>query len=298
MAPSRPVVLEVALNGVTVPEQNAAVPRRPDEIARDALACLEVGAAIVHSHTDDPVRPPDRAAALYLEAYEPILERRPDAILYPTAGIGATIAERYGHHEVLAAAGAIRQGLLDPGSVNLGAVGGDGLPTAMDFVYTNSPNDIRHMMEACGRLRLGPSVAIFEPGWLRLVLACERAGTLPPGTLVKLYFSEGGYLGGGEPIFSPPPIPEALEMYVAMLADSSLPWAVAVLGGSVFDTPIAEMALERGGHLRVGLEDDPRARSNVHEVERARELCEKRGRPLASPAEAARLLSLPERAAA
>jgi uncharacterized protein (DUF849 family) len=288
-----PVILEVALNGVTTPERNRSVPRRPLEIARDALVCLDAGAAIVHTHTHDPVRPPDAAAALYLEAYRPILDARPDAILYPTIGIGASIAERWGHHDLLAREGAIRQGLLDPGSVNLGAQGPDGDPLPIDFVYVNSPSDVRHEVDGCRRLGLGPSIAVFEPGFLRVVLAYERAGRLPAGALVKLYFSAGGYLGDGEPMFSPPPIPEALALYLAMLEGSRLPWAVAVLGGSLLDSPLAALALERGGHLRVGLEDHAGAKSNADEVLRAKALAARHGRRLATPAEAARRLGLP-----
>ena len=71
--------------------------------------------------------------------------------------------------------------------------------------------------------------------------------------------------------------------------------AVAVLGGSLLGSPIADRAVEQGGHLRVGLEDDMRAKSNLAEVERARRLCEKHGRPLASVAEAAAILELPSR---
>ena len=96
---------------------------------------------------------------------------------------------------------------------------------------------------------------MFEPGFLRVVLAYQNAGALPAGTLVKFYFSEGGYLGGGDPLWGMPPIPEALDAYLAMLGDAPIPWAVAVLGGSLLDAPIARLALERGGHLRVGLED-------------------------------------------
>jgi uncharacterized protein (DUF849 family) len=166
----------------------------------------------------------------------------------------------------------------------------------MDYVYTNSPNDIRFMAELCRKHRLGPSVAVFEPGFLRVVLAAEKRGALPPGTLVKLYFSAGGYLGGGEPIFGAPPIREALDMYVAMLAGSKLPWAVAVIGGSLLDSEIARPALERGGHLRVGIEDFFTAKSNIDEVQRARALCERVGRPLATPTQAAALLGLPARA--
>ncbi len=292
----RPVVIEAAVNGITRPEQNPSVPRLPDEIARDALACFEAGAAVVHTHTHDPVRTPEDAAALYAEAYSPILDARPDAILYPTMGVGETIEARWNHHLPLAEAGLIRCGVLDTGSVNLGASLPDGRPMPIDFVYTNSPNDIRTMMAECERLGLGPSTAIFEPGFLRVALAAHGKGSLPAGTLVKFYFSAGGYLGDGEPIFSASPIPEALELYLAMLGDATLPWAVAVLGGSLLDSPLADMALERGGHLRVGLEDDSNGLANALQVEAAARLCEKHGRPVATPSQAAEILGLPPQA--
>lgn len=286
------VILEVALNGVTSREANPAVPRLPAEVAEDALRCLEAGATVVHSHSHDFLRPAEEAAELYLEAYQPILAKHPAAILYPTMGHGDDIEARWGHHEHLARAGVIRAALVDTGSVTLGSVGADGLPVPLDVVYRNGPIDMRHMMERSAALGLAPSVAVFEPGFLRAVLAWQRAGRMPPGTLVKLYFASGGYVTGGEPLFSPPPIPEALDLYLAMLGDSGIPWSVAVLGGSLFETPIADLALQRGGHLRVGLEDDPRARSNLAEVERARTLCEKHGRRLATLEETERILDL------
>lgn len=293
MSQTVPVVLEVAVNGVTPRELNAAVPREPAEIADEALRCLEAGAAIVHTHTHDPLLPAAAAAELYLAAYRPVLAERPDAILYPTMGMGETIGERYGHHERLAEEGVIRQGLLDPGSVNLGSVAPDASAPAFDYVYANPLSHVHHEVEACRRLGLGPSIAIFEPGFLRVILAYHRAGRLPAGALVKLYFSQGGYFGAGEPSFSAPPIPEALDLYLAMLDGSGLPWAVAVLGGRLLDTPIAERAVERGGHLRVGLEDHMHAESNLAEIEDARRLCEKHGRRLATTSEAAALLGLP-----
>lgn len=294
MSAQQPVILEVAVNGVTQPAQNSTVPCSPLEIAEQGIACFEAGAAILHSHTHDPVRPAEEAAALYLDAYRPIVAECPDAILYPTIGFGDGIEGRYGHHEVLAAEGVIRQGLLDPGSVNLGSVNPTG-PPAFDYVYTNGLADVHHEVEVCARLGLGPSIAIFEPGFLRVILAYHAAGTLPRGALVKFYFSQGGYIGGGEPSFSPPPIREALDLYLAMIEGTGLAWAIAVLGGSVFDSPIAELAVVRGGHLRVGLEDDMDAKSNVAEIERARRLCEKHGRALATVAEAGEILDLPRR---
>jgi uncharacterized protein (DUF849 family) len=287
------VILEVALNGITSPARNPAAPGSPAALARDALECLDAGAAIVHTHTHAPGLPPREGAALYLETYRAILAERPDAILYPTTGLGDSFEARYDHHVHLAEAGAIRQGLVDPGSVNFGESGPDGRPLDLDFVYRNGPRDVRRMVERCAELRLGPSVACFEPGFLRAIVAYHRAGLLPPGALVKLYFIERGYLAGGEPHFGVPPIREALDLYLAMLGDTELPWGVAVLGGSLLDSPIAAWALERGGHLRVGLEDFPDATSNRTEVERARALCERHDRKLATPARAAVELGLP-----
>lgn len=295
MSDPAPALIEVALNGITSKEQNPSVPREPGEIVADALRSFEAGAAIVHTHIDDFALSPEAAAARYLEAYEPIVAARPDAILYPTIGGGSSVAERYGHHEILARSGTIRAGVLDPGSVNLGAIGPDGLPGAINFVYVNSPHDIQHMLDVCNRNAIGASIAIYEPGFLRVVLAVHAAGKLPPGSLVKFYFSESGYLSEGSPIFSAPPIPEALDLYLAMLGDSGLPWAVAILGGSILDSPVARIALERGGHLRVGLEDHVAAKSNVAEVDRARALCAEFGRSVATPADAAQLLGLPPR---
>ena len=80
-----------------------------------------------------------------------------------------------------------------------------------------------------------------------------------------------------------------------MLDGSSLPWAVAVIGGDVVASGLARLALERGGHLRVGLEDyaGPRQPRNVELVDEAVALARSVGRPIASCREAASLLGLP-----
>ncbi len=294
-----PVVIEVAVNGVTRKDRNPAAPESPEEIATDALACLAAGASVVHTHTSRPFG--ERAgiadtAEDYASTFRLVLAEQPDAVLYPTMSGGATIQERYDHHRLLAQDGLIGCGVLDPGSANLASFGPDGLPSATDFVYTNSPNDVRYMMTTCAELGLGPSMAIYEPGFLRMALGFHRAGTLPPGSLVKLYFSgERGYFGAGYPTFSAPAIPEALGLYRAMLAGTDLPWAVTLLGGDILATPVARLAIDQGGHIRVGLEDDPSAESNRVAVERAVALVEECGRRPATCAEAAEILRLPGR---
>jgi uncharacterized protein (DUF849 family) len=299
MAAMPPVIVEVALNGATQKSRNPHVPTAPGEIAAAALACMDGGAAIVHNHIDDFARTGGAAAERYLEGWRPVVRARPDAILYCTVAIGGSVAERFAHVPPLAASGLMRMGVLDPGSVNLGSAGDDGLPGGLDFLYANTYSDIRYVVAQLAECRLGPSISIFEPGFLRTALVYHRAGRLPRGAFVKLYFGgDQSYLGGGGArgvTFGLPPTARALDAYLEMLEGCDLPWAVAVIGGDVVASGLARLALERGGHVRVGLEDyaGPGTPSNLELLEQVAALARAVGRPLATPADAARLLDLP-----
>jgi uncharacterized protein (DUF849 family) len=293
MGPDDPVIIEAALNGVTPPRHNPAVPTTPEELAASALTCVTAGASIVHTHADNLGAPIEELTERYAACYRSVVHDRPDVILYPTTGLGATVADRYAHVRVLASERLIRQTFLDPGSVNLGGAGPDGLPPPLDYVYTNTFADTRYGFDLAAQHRLGPSIAVFEPGFLQVVLAYHDAGALPPGTLVKLYFAAGGYLTPGRALWGAPPIPEALDLYTAMLDDRPIAWAVAVVGGSLFDHPdLVRAALDRGAHLRVGLEDWADGPDNEQQVAQAVDLCGDAGRAVASTADAAALLGM------
>jgi uncharacterized protein (DUF849 family) len=284
-----PVIIECAINGATAKATNPNVPTTPEEIAADALACTEAGAAIVHNHIDRFGVSIEEAVARYLEGWEPVLAARPDALLYPTVHFGETLS--YEHLVPLAAAG-LRVGLADPGSVNLGGIDSDGVPTG-GFVYANSFAAIGRAFEICDQEGLGPSLAIYEPGFLRTTMAWWRAGRLPRGSMVKLYLStEQGYLGAP---FGLPPTVSALDLYLDLMEGSDLPWAVSVVGGDVVASDVAVPALERGGHLHLGLEfyGGSRTPTNVELVAEAVALCNEVGRPVATPDQAAQLLDLP-----
>jgi len=292
-ADGAPVIIEAALNGITGRARNPRVPITPDELARDAVDCVDAGATIVHTHAHNFGAPLPELVDAYAAAYAPVLDARPGTVLYPTIGGGTTSAERFQHVVDLATRGLVRASFLDPGSVNLGGVGPDGLPPPMDFVYTNTFNDTRHGVEVCDRHHLGPSVAVFEPGFLQVVLAYHEAGALPAGTLVKLYFAGGGYVTGGRALWGVPPMVEGLDLYLAMLGDSGIPWAVALVDGDLLGHPLARTALERGGHLRVGIEDHPDGPANADQVRAAAALAAAVGRPVATLADTEAILGLP-----
>ena len=191
----------------------------------------------------------------------------------------------------------LRIGVVDPGSTNLGAPDADGLPVGV--VYANEYAHIRECFASCGAHGLGPALAIYEPGWLRTTLAFHRAGRLPAGAMVKLYFGGDYGLLATKPgvSFGLPPTEYALLAYLDLLEGTDLPWSVSVWGGDLFATPVAKLALERGGHLHVGLEEHfhPEHKpTNEELVREAAALAARVGRPVASVADAAKILRLPK----
>ncbi len=292
-----PLIIEAALNGGLPKRLNPKVPHTPAEVAADAIACLDAGAAVIHNHTGDPVIGGSGVhdPQPYLDAWRVILAARPHALLYPTMAGGGphvSVEARYSHIVTLARAGVLAQGLVDPGTTNFGRTDETGRPRPDEVVYMNTYRDSVHMVEACRALGVGLSISIFEPGYLRFVLAYHRAGALPPGSMVKLYF------GAGRTLFGLPPTRAALDAYLDMLEGTGLPWLVSVQGGDVVACGLARLALERGGHLQVGLEPSgDRQRSNVDLVNEAVALAASIGRPVADGLATTRLLGLPARSA-
>jgi uncharacterized protein (DUF849 family) len=295
------VIVEAALNGGRTKADNPHVPKTTDELIADALVCLDAGASVIHTHAPDPTADARRAADLYAEHFRPVLAARADALLYPTIVFNSPVEQRIGHLRLLAQEAGLRIGLMEPGSGNLVATDDEYLPAATTRVYTNTPYDVRYMADRCAEWALGPSMVIFEPGFLRHTLAYHAQGRLPRGAFMRLTLCGGAsYRGPGhvDVLFGLPNTPASLDAYMNLLGDAPIPWAVSVVSGDVFENGVAAHALALGGHLRVGLEDyaGPRTPTNLELVARAVEVVKASGRPLASCADAAQLLDLPARA--
>jgi uncharacterized protein (DUF849 family) len=291
-----PVLIEAAINGGTTKARNPHVPLTPDEIRADALRCFDAGATIVHAHNHDIRLSGEEAARAYLDAWAPLLAERPDVLWYPTLCAAPGARAKLEHVRLIGEQVPVRMAALDPGSTNLGSPGADGLPEGN--VYANSYADIREAFDCCVEHGWGPQLAIYEPGFLQCVLTYHRAGQLPGGSMVKLYFGgEWGMWARARGVtFGLPPTANALLAYLDMLDGTGLPWSVSVWGGDLMSTPVARLALERGGHLHVGLEEhyDPeRSPTNIELVEQAVALIEDVGRRVATTDEAISLLRLP-----
>lgn len=295
-----PVVLECGINGSTTKAKNPNVPETVQEHIDEMMRVLDAGVTIAHSHSNQWHEDPEQYAQPYADVFQPVREKYPHAILYATVNIDVKALHKErrpwapgkmaAHHRVLAKAGLANMVLFETGVSATGVFDEDGISKAdAYFVYQFWPEDNRYTRQICTDFGTGAAFSVYEPGWLKNIIAMAKAGTLPRGSKLNFYFGSEKFAAMA------PPIPEALELYLKMIEGLDLKWAVSCPGrdGSIMDTPLARMALERGGSLRVGLEDDTTGPSNVEQIKRAKELVASVGRRIINGPEAIEYLDIP-----
>jgi uncharacterized protein (DUF849 family) len=240
--------VEVALNG---PWGNARQPLAPiavAEIVADGVACAKAGAAVVHVH------PYDEASGRQnddLETYVRIIEgirEQVDVLVYPSAPfVDNDDINRYSVTEKLAERGLIQWATVDPGSLNIARYD-DIAQSRPGFVYRNSEAALAEALAMASRLKIVPSYACYEPGHIRLGAALHAMHVHAPTPVYRLMLSD-------EFAFGFPPKAYALEAYAALFSDLGLDIQVMVAGLGVEITHLIPDIVERGWHVRVGLED-------------------------------------------
>jgi uncharacterized protein (DUF849 family) len=286
-----PTVIEAAVNGMTTKEQNPHVPRTVDEIVEDGLRCLDAGASVVHHHNDEPNfgGATRHCAGPYIDVWTRLRATRPGLLLHPTmagATADSTVEERFAHVVELYDAGLSPVATCDAGTLALAFPTPDGL-RSLPGTFGNPAADVDWILRWCREREVPVHISIFEPGFLRLILAHHAAGTLPPAVKIQLY------LGGDRMLFGLPATPGGLSAYLDMLGGTGLTWMAAVYGGDVMAGGIAALAIERGGHVRVGLEDHhapPRTPTNEELVAEVAAFCRKAARRPATVEEASTIL--------
>jgi 3-keto-5-aminohexanoate cleavage enzyme len=299
----KPVILECAINGSVTKAKNPLAPGTLEEHTEEVIKCLDTGATIIHMHSNRPNEDVNLAAQPYKEIYGPVWKKHPGAILYATANFDPIVYNRErrawpgkvqcGHQRILAEEGICNMVLFDTGVVPIGVYDNEGVPgpDSAFWWYGFWPDDVKYILQTCKDTGAGASISVFEPGWMKNVVAMAKAGTIPRGSKLNIYFAAENMA-----LCAPPTI-EAFELYMKMMEGLDLKWAVGYIGDkSVMDTPLARLALERGGSFRVGLEDWPNGTSNVEQLKRAKEIINAVGRPIVTGAEAIKYLDIPFKA--
>ena len=241
----RKVWIEVALNGPWSRARQPGIPDTVEAIVAEGIACAKAGACIVHAHAYDSGGPQSFDWRVYARIIEGI-RAKVDVPVYPSIpmGGGMTPGQRFAHIEALAERGLLEFAVVDPGSVNFTEL----KPTATPApTYLNPEADVRHGLSLAARFGFHPAYAIYEPGFTRAgaVLAREAGARTP---IYRFMFSQTFAFGF-------PPEPFALDAHISLLKREALgaPFMIAGLGVDV--RGLIAAAVERGGHVRVGLED-------------------------------------------
>jgi uncharacterized protein (DUF849 family) len=295
------VIITCAITGsIHTPSMSPHLPITPDQIAAEAVAAADAGAAMIHLHARDPeTGKPDQTPARFME-FLPRIKQQTDAILNVTTGggLGMTLEER------LAPALATKPEIasMNMGSFNFNISGAAGSRTEFlhdweqpylagtkDLILSNTFSQIEHGMRAMGDNGTRFEFECYDVGHLyNLAHFADRKLVQPP-FFVQCIFGILGGIGAD---------PENL-LHMRATADRLFgnEYYLSVLGAGRHQMPFVTMSAILGGNVRVGLEDSlyagrgKLAVSNAEQVGKIRRLLDELSLEVASPTEARAMLA-------
>ena len=302
MAPRKVIITCAVTGSIHTPSMSPHLPVTPDEIAAEAIAAAEAGAAILHLHARDPSdgRPtPDPDVFM---AFLPRIKQACRAVVNITTGGSSlmTLEDR------LAAPmrAAPEMCSLNMGSMNFGTFPlkqrytdwkhqwePEFLDATKDVVFQNTFRDIETILD-----RLGSGCGTrfefecYDVGHIQTVAFYLAERLIQPPVFLQFVL---GVLGGIDAA------PEQL-MHMKATADRLLgeSYQYSVLAAGRHQFPLGTMSVILGGNVRVGLEDSltigrgELATSNAQQVRKIRAIIEELGYELATPDEARARLAL------
>ena len=288
------LIIEVRINEYASRKHNPNVPFSPEEICDEALRCWRQGASIIHYHARDPLSgAPSSKTDYYAETARRIHEKS-DLIVMPTLGAWTLPSPEARMSHIIEMAG-------DPATlpefapIDMTTSNVDFYDARQrrfltdDVVYMNPTKTLRYFAETIRAAGVRPYVALWNVGSIRVSAAFVEAGLLEQPLYGGIVLSEGGLFAGN------PGSVRGLEAMIDFIPPNLLlHWSVMCVGGNLF--PLVGTALERGGHIAIGLGDYPYGElgtpRNADLVERIAQMAREIGREIASPPETRKILGL------
>ncbi len=299
---ARKVIITCAVTGsIHTPSMSPHLPVTPEEIADEAVAAAEAGAAIVHLHARDPeTGRPDQSPEAFAR-FLPVIKQRSEVVINITTG-GAPhmrVEERVRPAAVFKPEVAS----LNMGSMNFGLFPmlrryrtfrheweRQHLEGSRDLVFRNTYRDIEYILKTCKDAGTRFEFECYDIGHLYNLAHFLDRGLVEPPLFVQSVF---GILGGIGP--HPEDVLHMKRTADRLFGDA---YRWSVLGAGRHQMAVAAIALTLGGNVRVGLEDSlwdgpgRLAKSNADQVRRVRRIIEALGFQVATPAEAREMLAL------
>jgi uncharacterized protein (DUF849 family) len=297
------VIITCAVTGsIHTPTMSPHLPVTPDQIAEEALAAAEAGAAIVHLHARDPeTGRPTPAPEVFMQ-FLPRIKQGCDAVINISTG-GSHVMSL---EERLAAAVRAEPEMT---SLNMGSMNFNFAPVADRYadwthewerdylrassnaIFRNTFDDIEQIIRTlCDGFGTRFEFECYDVGHLYNLAHFLDRGLVRPPLFVQTIF---GILGG---------IGADVDHLVHMrrtadkLFGDGYAWSVFAAGRHQMEFCTHGMLM--GANVRVGLEDSlyirrgELATSNAAQVRKIRRIVEEAGRSVATPAEAREMLGL------
>ena len=273
---AKPCIICVAITG-SLPrkEMNPAVPITVEEQVESAQAAFEAGATICHAHVRNNDQTPSSDPEKFARLKEGLETHCPGMIIqFSTGGRSGAGRERGGMLP------------LRPDMASL-TVGSNNFPTR---VYENPPDLVDWLASEMLAHDIKPEVEAFDLSHIHQAAAMQADGRLKGPAYVQFVMGVKNAMPADRDVFD----------YYIRTVERLLPgseWCAAGIGRHQIE--VNEWCVAAGGHARTGLEDNIRmsretlAPSNAALVERVVEICERHGRPVATPAQARAILGLP-----
>jgi len=297
------VIITCAVTGsIHTPTMSEHLPITPDQIAEQAIAAAEAGAAILHLHARDPENgKPSPDPALFMQ-FLPRIKQASDAVLNITTGGGLNMSVQQRLEAAMIAEPEMCS--LNMGSMNFGIYPAADrysdwkydweepyLRGTDDFIFRNTFRDIeyilKHLGEGCGTRF---EHECYDVGHLYNLAHFVDRGLVKPPFFVQMIY---GILGGIGPEVDN-------LVFMKRTADRLFgeDYHFSVLAAGRHQMPMITQGALIGGHVRVGLEDSlylgkgQMATSNADQVSKIRRILADLSLDIASPAEARSMLAL------
>jgi uncharacterized protein (DUF849 family) len=287
-------ILTCALTGVLTDPKQHPVPVTPEQMAAEARDAFNAGASIMHVH----LRRQEPGQG-HLPSWDPdVAQAVCDAIRAACPGVVINLTTGVVGKDVSGPVACIRRvrpeiAACNAGTLNYLKLKADGTWAWPPMVFDNPVAKVQQMLDAMAECGTHPEFECFDVGIVRSVEMYRRAGMF--SGVPEVNFVMG--------VASGMPCDADLLALLPRWAPPGAVWQTTLIGRAEV-WPVHLKTAELGGMLRTGLEDTfylpdgTRASGNGALVEALAACARRAGREVASPAEARRLLGLPEGAAA
>lgn len=273
--------------------KNPKVPWSAEDFAADAEACRKAGASIYHFHARNPDGSASHDPKVYGAAIRAI-RARTDILIHPTlAGVITPEGrDRIGPVLELARDPATHPDFapMDMGSTNLDAYDAAAKSfTTEAKTYVNTIKTLAFLGEEIRNAGMKQLLCVWTVPCWRAIEAFIDMGRIDEPACATMVLTEGGILGGH------PGTIRGLESLLEFKpVNRTIEWSVCCREGNLF--PAASAALERGGHVAIGLGDYPYAElgkpANADLVSQIVSMARLVGRAPATPQETRAMLGL------